>query len=124
MGDGFEKSRGGLNSVHLSTIANSKIGNQPWVNIQSAGWVNIQSAQTDSPMKHDDWLHEQLKDDTFAASFLTQAALDTEPTVFIAALRHVVDARGGLAKVADVGNLSKQNLYNSMFKFLVVGLQH
>ena len=65
-------------------------------------------------MKHDDWLHDQLKDDTFAASFLTQAALDTEPAVFIAALRHVVDARGGLAKVADVGKLSKQNLYKSL----------
>lgn len=64
-------------------------------------------------MKHDDWLHDQLKNDTFAASFLTQAAKDTEPTVFIAALRHAIDARG-LAKVADIDDLSKANLYKSL----------
>jgi type IV secretory pathway VirJ component len=32
--------------LHLSTIADYKISDQPWVNIQSAGWVNIQSAPT------------------------------------------------------------------------------
>ncbi|MCF8210013.1 MAG: hypothetical protein K9K38_11520 [Rhodoferax sp.] len=62
--------------------------------------------------KHTDWLNNRLKDDNFAAQYLTQAAQDLEPAVFIAALRHVVDARGGLAKVADVGNLSKASLYN------------
>jgi peptidoglycan/LPS O-acetylase OafA/YrhL len=34
------------NSVHLSTVANSKSSYSPWVNIGSAGWVNIQSART------------------------------------------------------------------------------
>lgn len=65
-------------------------------------------------MKHTDWLKNKLKDDTFAAQYLTQAAQDLEPSVFIAALRHVVDARGGLAKVADVGNLSKASLYKAI----------
>jgi len=65
-------------------------------------------------MKHTDWLKKQLKDDTFAAHYLTQAAQDLEPGVFIAALRHVVDSRGGLAKVADVGNLSKASLYKAI----------
>ena len=51
-------------------------------------------------MKHQDWLAGQLKDDDFAASYLTQAAQDLEPAVFTAAMRHVIDARGGLAKVA------------------------
>jgi hypothetical protein len=32
--------------VHLSTVANSKTGNPPWLNIGSAGWLNIQSAPT------------------------------------------------------------------------------
>jgi hypothetical protein len=32
--------------LHLSTIADSKISDQPWVKFQSAGWVNIQSAPT------------------------------------------------------------------------------
>jgi len=65
-------------------------------------------------MKHTDWLQTQLKDDSFAASYLTQAAQELEPEVFIAALRHVVDARGGLAKVADVGKLSKASLYKAI----------
>jgi len=62
-------------------------------------------------MNHTDWLNNKLKDDNFAAQYLTQATQDLESTVFIAALRHVVDARGGLAKVADMGNLSKASLY-------------
>lgn len=65
-------------------------------------------------MKHTDWLNQQLKDDAFAAQYLTQAAQDMEPSIFIAALRHVVDARGGLAKVADVGQLSKASLYKAI----------
>jgi hypothetical protein len=35
--------------VHLSTVANSKTGNPPWLNIGSAGWLNIQSAPTVLP---------------------------------------------------------------------------
>ena len=64
-------------------------------------------------MNHQDWLNRQLKDDDFAAQYLTQAAQDLEPAVFTAALRHVVDARGGLGKVADVGKLSRQSLYKA-----------
>ncbi|MDD5481050.1 hypothetical protein, partial [Rhodoferax sp.] len=37
------------NSLHLSTVANSKFGNTPWLNIESAGWLNIQSALTGNP---------------------------------------------------------------------------
>jgi len=64
-------------------------------------------------MNHQDWLSGKLKDDTFAAHYLTQAAQDLEPAVFTAALRHVIDARGGLAKVADAGKLSRQSLYKA-----------
>jgi len=38
--------------LHLSTTADSKISDQPWVKFQSAGWVNIQSAPTAV-----DWLY-------------------------------------------------------------------
>jgi DNA-binding phage protein len=54
------------------------------------------------------------KTTTSAAQYLTQAAQDLEPVVFIAALRHVVDLRGGLAKVADVGSLSKASLHKAI----------
>jgi hypothetical protein len=30
----------------LSTVANSKFGNTPWLNIESAGWLTIKSALT------------------------------------------------------------------------------
>jgi DNA-binding phage protein len=33
---------------------------------------------------------------------------------FIAALRHVVDARGGLARVVEVGSLTKASLYKAI----------
>jgi hypothetical protein len=36
--------------LHLSTIADFKISDQPWVKFQSAGWVNIQSAPTGKPL--------------------------------------------------------------------------
>lgn len=65
-------------------------------------------------MKHDQWLVSQLKDDEFAAAYLTEAAQDLEPAVFTAALRAVVDARGGLARVAHEGGLSRQSLYRSL----------
>lgn len=65
-------------------------------------------------MNHDAWLTDQLKDDAFAAAYLTEAAQDLEPTVFTAALRAVVDARGGLVKVASEGGLSRQSLYRSL----------
>lgn len=64
-------------------------------------------------MNHTDWLAGQLKDDDFAAHYLTAAAQDFKPAVFTAALRHVIDARGGLAKVADEGKLSRQSLYKA-----------
>jgi hypothetical protein len=41
--------------VHLSTVANSKFGNTPWLNIESAGWLNIQSAPTQGARKRIFW---------------------------------------------------------------------
>ncbi|MNJ66602.1 hypothetical protein D3C77_626930 [compost metagenome] len=32
--------------LSLSTVADAKISNPPWVNFQSAGWVSFQSAPT------------------------------------------------------------------------------
>ena len=64
-------------------------------------------------MTHQEWLAGQLQNDAFAAQYLTDAAQDLEPAVFTTALRRVIDARGGLAKVADEGNLSRQSLYKA-----------
>ena len=41
---------------------------------------------------HDEWLREQLKDPGFAAEYLTAAAEDPEPAVYLAALRQVAES--------------------------------
>ncbi|AWM95167.1 hypothetical protein DJ564_16230 [Pseudomonas sp. 31-12] len=42
----FNASSTGTRLLSLSTIADAKISNPPWVNFQSAGWVSFQSAPT------------------------------------------------------------------------------
>ncbi len=64
-------------------------------------------------MNHTDWLTGQLKNDDFATHDLTAAAQDLEPDMLTAALRDVIDARGGLTKLADAGKLSRQSLYKA-----------
>ena len=66
-------------------------------------------------MNHTDWLAGQLKDDEFATHYLTAAAQDLEPAVLPAALRHVIDACGGLAKVAGAGRLFSKK--DRLFRF-------
>jgi hypothetical protein len=43
---GLSASYTGTRLLSLSTIADAKISNPPWVNFQSAGWVSFQSAPT------------------------------------------------------------------------------
>jgi DNA-binding phage protein len=52
---------------------------------------------------HDEWLHAQLKDPTFAAEFLATAATD-DPAVYLLALRQVAEAHGmaTIAKAAGI----------------------
>jgi hypothetical protein len=45
---GLDASSTGTLLLSLSTIAEAKISNPPWVNFQSAGWVSFQSAPTPS----------------------------------------------------------------------------
>ena len=54
-----------------------------------------------STIKHNDWLFEQLKDAEFAAEFLNAASEDDDPKTYLTALRKVVEARGGMATVAQ-----------------------
>ena len=56
-------------------------------------------------VKHNEWLREQLRDPGFAAEYLTAAAEDEEPAVFLQALRKVAEVQGRMpdtfAKSAD-----------------------
>ena len=57
---------------------------------------------------------EQLKDAQFAAEFLNAASEDDDPKIYLTALRKVVDARGGMASVADKAELSRETLYRTL----------
>ena len=64
--------------------------------------------------KHDDWLFDQLQDAEFAAEFLNAAGEDDDPKTYLTALRKVVDARGGMALIADKTKLSRETLYRTL----------
>ena len=70
--------------------------------------------QTSTKVQHDDWLLQQLKDAQFAAEFLNAASEDDDPKTYLTALRKVVDARGGMASVADKAELSRETLYRTL----------
>lgn len=63
---------------------------------------------------HDEWLKAKLADPEFAAEYLNAAIEDDDPKVYLAALRHVVDARGGMACVAEKASLSRETLYRTL----------
>lgn len=65
-------------------------------------------------VRHDDWLMKQLQDPEFAAEFLTVSAEDEDPQTYLTALRKVVEARGGIAEVAEKTNLSRETLYRTL----------
>ena len=64
--------------------------------------------------RHDEWLVEQLKDPEFAADFLNAASEDDDPQTYLSALRQVVEARGGMALVAERAQLSRETLYRTL----------
>jgi probable addiction module antidote protein len=65
-------------------------------------------------VKHDDWLLEQLKDGEFAAEYLNAASEDDDPKSYLTALRKVVEARGGMASIAEKTHLSRETLYRTL----------
>lgn len=64
--------------------------------------------------KHDDWLREKLQDAEFAAEFLNAAGEDDDIKTYLIALRKLVDARGGVASVAEKTDLSRETLYRTL----------
>ena len=67
-------------------------------------------------VRHDDWLMERLKSADFAAEYLNlnAASEDGCSRSYLVALRKVVDARGGIAAVAQKTSLSKETLYRTL----------
>ena len=65
-------------------------------------------------VRHDEWLMEQLADAEFAAEYLNAASEDDDPKTYLTAMRKVVEARGGMATVAEKASLSRETLYRTL----------
>jgi probable addiction module antidote protein len=65
---------------------------------------------------HDEVIVERLrKNRAFAVEYLKAALEDTqEPKVLLVALRHVADARGGIASVAKAAGIERESLYRAL----------
>lgn len=66
------------------------------------------------PVKHDDWLFDQLQVAEFAAEYLNAANEDGDPQTYLAALRKVVEARVGMTALAAQTQLSRETLYRTL----------
>ena len=68
---------------------------------------------------HDDAMVEILREDPdFAKAYLHQAFLDIDEDggqeAFLMALRHIVEARGGMAAIAKKAGVSRETLYRTL----------
>ena len=60
-------------------------------------------------------IRELRKDPEFAAEYLKAALEDADdPGVLLIALRHVAEARGGVAKVAKAAGIERESLYRAL----------
>jgi probable addiction module antidote protein len=67
-------------------------------------------------VSHEQALIRELRNDPeFAAEYLKAAIEDTdEPRVLLIALRHLAEARGGIAKVAKAAGIERESLYRAL----------
>jgi len=67
-------------------------------------------------VSHEKVLIQKLrKDREFAIEYLKAALEDTEePRVLLIVLRHIAEARGGIAKVAKAAGIERESLYRAL----------
>jgi len=67
-------------------------------------------------ISHDEVMIKKLRrNPTFAAEYLKAAMEDTEePQVLLIALRHIAEARGGVAKIAKAAGVERESLYRAL----------
>lgn len=67
-------------------------------------------------VSHDEVIIKKLrKDRDFAAEYLKAAMEDSdEPQTLLVALRHVAEARGGMAKIAKSAGVERESLYRAL----------
>ena len=61
-----------------------------------------------------DYMLKRLHDPATAAAYLNEAASDSDPAAFLQALRNVVDASGGITKIAARTDLNRQAVYRML----------
>jgi len=60
------------------------------------------------------WLFERRKGSAFTAEYTDKAIEDGDPAKRLMALRKVVEARGGLALIAERAHLSRETLHRTL----------
>ena len=67
-------------------------------------------------VSHDEVMVKKLrKNRAFAAEYLKAAMEDTEePQALLVALRHIAEARGGMAKIAKAAGIERESLYRAL----------
>lgn len=50
----------------------------------------------------------------YSALYLTECLDDDDPRIFLIALRHVIEAHGGMAKVAKLTGLNRESMYKAL----------
>lgn len=63
---------------------------------------------------YDAFLQEELRDPELAAEYLTAAAEEGSPELFLIALRNVAEAHGGISAIADATQLNRQTMYRTL----------
>lgn len=67
-------------------------------------------------ISHDDAIVQELRQNPkFAAEYLKAALEDQdEPRVLLIAMRHIAEARGGVAKIAKAAGIQRESLYRAL----------
>jgi probable addiction module antidote protein len=67
-------------------------------------------------VSHDAVMVKKLRtNQAYAAEYLKAAMEDTEePRVLLVALRHIAEARGGIAKIAKAAGIERESLYRAL----------
>ena len=60
------------------------------------------------------YLRKQLLDPEFAAAYLSYTAESDDPSDFMFALREVIEAYGGIGRIAKRAKLNRQQLYKTL----------
>jgi probable addiction module antidote protein len=63
---------------------------------------------------YDDLLMDWLKGEERALAYLNAALDESDPRIFLIALRNVTQAQGGVAKVAAHSGLNRESLYRAL----------